>query len=113
MLDEASNACEATDLTFVNMIKHQLSSTLRFDDEKAAFRVHHYAGEVQYETNGFLVKNRNILQSDTVLFLSSCCKNFLTSESNVSDLDKQSAGTKFKVNIKTSIDRNVKLPKFV
>lgn len=97
ILDEASNASEATDLTFANKIKQNLSSSLAFNDEKGAFRVSHYAGEVQYATAGFVKKNRDTLHADTIQFFSSCCKNFLTSESNVSDLDKQSMGTKFKV----------------
>ncbi|XP_071730168.1 myosin-2-like [Rutidosis leptorrhynchoides] len=114
ILDEASNACEATDLTLFNTIKHQLGSTLRFNNEKAAFKVQHYAGEVQYETNGFLVKNRNTLQSDTLQFLSSCCKNFLKSDSHASDLDKESVGTKFKDQLFKLIQRMEKSkPRFI
>ncbi|KAL8239242.1 hypothetical protein R6Q59_015809 [Mikania micrantha] len=95
-LNEVSNDSEATSLIFVNKLKQRLSSTLGFDNEKEAFRVHHYAGEVQYESTGFLEKNKDALQSDTILFLSSCCRNFLSNESNLSDLNKQTAVTKFK-----------------
>ncbi|KAI3703863.1 hypothetical protein L1987_74059 [Smallanthus sonchifolius] len=95
-LDEVSNDSEATNLTFVNKLKQRLSSTLQLIDEKGAFRVHHYAGEVQYESTGFLEKNTDTLQSDTTLFLSSCCKNFLIDELTSLDLGKQTVGTKFK-----------------
>ncbi|KAK1418061.1 hypothetical protein QVD17_27199 [Tagetes erecta] len=94
-LDEVSNDSEATSLTFVNKLKQRLSSTLTFNDEKGAFGVHHYAGEVQYESTGFLEKNRDTLQSDATLFLSSCSNNFLK-DLNLSDLDNQTVGAKFK-----------------
>lgn len=96
ILDETSNASETTDLTFANKVKQHLGSTLQYNDEKRAFKVHHYAGEVQYETNGFLQKNRDTLQPDCIVFLSSCCKNFLTSELDMSNIDKQNVVTKFK-----------------
>lgn len=96
ILDEVSNTSEATNLTFANKIKQHLSSTLQFNNEKSAFKVQHYAGDVQYETTGFIEKNRDTLQPDNIVFLSSCCKNFLTSEPDVSDTDKQRVGTKFK-----------------
>ncbi|KAK9074189.1 hypothetical protein SSX86_006786 [Deinandra increscens subsp. villosa] len=104
-LDETSNDSEAASLTFFNKLKQRLSSTLSFNDEKGVFRVHHYAGEVQYDSTGFLEKNRYTLQSDTILFLSSCCKNFLTNELNLSDLDKQTVGTKFKGQVFRLIQR--------
>ncbi|XP_024959733.1 myosin-2-like [Cynara cardunculus var. scolymus] len=93
ILDEASNTSECTDLIFANKVRQNSSSYLSFNGERGAFRVRHYAGEVRYETNGFLEKNRDILQSDNIRFLLSCCDNFGSSES---DLDKQTVGTKFK-----------------
>ncbi|KAJ0715594.1 putative myosin ATPase [Helianthus annuus] len=96
-LDEVSNDSEATSSTFVNKLKQRLSSTLSFNDEKGAFKVHHYAGEVQYESTGLLEKNRDELNlSDTILFLSLCCKTFLTDELNLSETDKLTVATKFK-----------------
>ncbi|CAI9303676.1 unnamed protein product [Lactuca saligna] len=89
ILDEASNTSEATDLTFFNKIKQHL--ILGFDDEKGSFKVNHYAGEVKYESTGFLEKNRDTLHSDTLQFLSSSCNNFLKT-----DFDNQTLGTKFK-----------------
>lgn len=94
ILDEASNASESSDLIFANKIKQNPSSYLSFNGERGgAFRVRHYAGEVRYETTGFLEKNRDLLQSDNIRFILSCCNNFGSSES---DLDKETVGTKFK-----------------
>ncbi|KAI3702898.1 hypothetical protein L6452_28651 [Arctium lappa] len=94
ILDEASNTSESTDLIFANKIKQNSSSYLSFNGERGgAFRVRHYAGEVRYETTGFLEKNRDLLQSDNIRFILSCCNNFGSSES---DSAKQSVGTKFK-----------------
>nr|XP_043628342.1 myosin-2-like isoform X2 [Erigeron canadensis] len=95
ILEEASNASEATLLTFASKIKQHLSSVLCFNDEKGTFTVPHYAGEVKYEMNGILEKNRDTLQSNIIAFLLSCCKTFLTNK-DVSDPDKQSIGSRFK-----------------
>lgn len=105
LLSVLDNASNASDLTFANKIKQHLSSTLCFNDEKGALRVPHYTGEVHYDTKGFLEKNRDTVQFDSILFLSSRCKNFLTSELDASDLDKQSVGTNFKGQLFNLIQR--------
>lgn len=84
-------------MTLVNKLKQRLSPTLSYNDEKGAFKVNHYAGEVHYESTEFLEKNQDELAlSEIIQFLSSCCKNFLTDELTLTDSGKQTVGMKFK-----------------
>ncbi|KAL5730045.1 hypothetical protein ACHQM5_002919 [Ranunculus cassubicifolius] len=73
LLDEESNNAEATDLTLSNKLKHHSSSNPFFKENKdGTFSVRHYAGEVLYDTSGFLENNRDSLHSGSVQLLSSC-----------------------------------------
>ncbi|KAF7822772.1 myosin-2 isoform X1 [Senna tora] len=73
LLDEESNFPKATDQTFANKLRQHLKANPCFKGERGrAFRVCHYAGEVLYDTNGFLEKNRDPLPSDSIQLLSSC-----------------------------------------
>ncbi|KAL1363285.1 hypothetical protein AAHE18_03G139400 [Arachis hypogaea] len=73
LLDEESNLPKASDLTFANKLKQHLSTNPYFKGERGrAFSVRHYEGEVLYDTNGFLEKNRDFMPSDSVQFLASC-----------------------------------------
>ncbi|KOM43680.1 hypothetical protein LR48_Vigan05g128500 [Vigna angularis] len=112
LLDEESNFPKASDLTLANKLKQHLHSNPCFKGERGrAFSVSHYAGEVLYDTSGFLEKNRDPLPSDSIQLLSSCsCEllqlfpkmlNLPQKQSNYShggalDSKKQSVGTKFK-----------------
>ncbi|XP_028779865.1 myosin-2 isoform X2 [Neltuma alba] len=111
LLDEESNFPKATDQTFANKIRQHLNANPCFKGERGrAFRVRHYAGEVSYDTNGFLEKNRDPLPPDSLKLLSSCnCQllqlfskmidqSKLSNSSHVgaSGSQKQSVGTKFK-----------------
>ncbi|RYR43785.1 hypothetical protein Ahy_A08g040186 [Arachis hypogaea] len=111
LLDEESNFPRATDLTLATKLKQHLSSNPCFKGESGkAFSVRHYAGEVTYDTNGFLEKNRDPLPSDSIKLLSSCSCELLQSFSQVLDPSqqtnsshlgameskRQSVGTKFK-----------------
>lgn len=108
ILDEGSKSSTATDVTFTNKIKRHLSSNLRFSCERGAFRVRHYAGEVQYDATGFLERSSDALHSDTIQLLSSSRKKlvnlfasgtmnpFQTNELAASDSHEQSVGAKFK-----------------
>ncbi|KAJ7942630.1 myosin 1 [Quillaja saponaria] len=73
LLDEESTFPNGTDLTFANKLKQHLNlnSCFRGEREKA-FSVSHYAGEVTYDTTGFLEKNRDLLHLDSIQLLSSC-----------------------------------------
>ncbi|KAL7001573.1 Myosin-1, partial [Sarracenia purpurea var. burkii] len=73
LLDEESTFPNGTDLTFANKLKQHLNSKSCFRGERGkAFTVCHYAGEVMYDTTGFLEKNRDLLHLDSIELLSSC-----------------------------------------
>uniref|UniRef100_A0A5B7A873 Putative myosin-1 n=1 Tax=Davidia involucrata TaxID=16924 RepID=A0A5B7A873_DAVIN len=73
LLDEESTFPNGTDLTFANKLKQHLNSNSCFRGERGkAFTVCHYAGEVMYDTTGFLEKNRDLLHLDSIQLLSSC-----------------------------------------
>ncbi|KAK3222510.1 hypothetical protein Dsin_009535 [Dipteronia sinensis] len=72
LLDEESTFPNGTDLTFANKLKQHLNSNSCFRGERdKAFTVSHYAGEVMYDTTGFLEKNRDLLHLDSIQLLSS------------------------------------------
>ncbi|XWS09926.1 hypothetical protein CRYUN_Cryun39dG0031900 [Craigia yunnanensis] len=108
LLDEESNFPNATDLTLANKLKQHLSANSCFKGDRGrAFGVRHFAGEVLYDTNGFLEKNRDPLSSKLVQLLSSCngqlLQSFASKMLNQSlkpatslDAPKQSVSTKFK-----------------
>ena len=70
-LDEQSRFPKATDHTFLIKCK-ELSShnsgafTPARSDNDLTFKITHYAGEVEYDANGFLDKNRDKLSADVV-----------------------------------------------
>lgn len=73
LLDEESTFPNGTDLTFANKLKQHLLSNSCFKGERGkAFTVSHYAGEVAYDTTGFLEKNRDLLHIDSIQLLASC-----------------------------------------
>ncbi|MQM13768.1 hypothetical protein Taro_046694 [Colocasia esculenta] len=70
LLDEESTFPKATDLTFANKLKEHLNYSSCFKGERGgAFTVRHYAGEVSYDTSGFLEKNRDPLHSGAIQLL--------------------------------------------
>ncbi|KAI0507448.1 hypothetical protein KFK09_013573 [Dendrobium nobile] len=116
LLDEESNFAKATDLTLAIKLQKHLSSNPCFKlGMDGAFKILHYAGEVVYDTSGFLEKNRDPLYSDLVQLLQSCsCQLLRTFTShmlnqsqrstspqwlNGVDSQKQSVGTKFKAQL--------------
>ncbi|EMS56234.1 Myosin-2 heavy chain [Triticum urartu] len=73
LLDEESTFPKATDLSFANKLKQHLSGNPGFKGEQdGAFKICHYAGEVSYDTTGFLEKNRDPLHTESIQLLSSC-----------------------------------------
>ncbi|CAN1239210.1 VIII-2 [Linum grandiflorum] len=103
LLDEESNFPNSTDLTLVNKLNKHLNGNPSYKSQRGrAFGVRHYAGEVVYDTNGFMEKNRDPLHSDFIQLLSSSsCKILQTFGSLVSHIGRQesstqSVGTKFK-----------------
>lgn len=115
LLDEESTFPNGTDLTFATKLEQHLRADPCFRAEREkAFTVCHYAGEVRYDTTGFLEKNRDLLHLDSIQLLSSCQSNLpqafaanLVSQSETSlsgplcksggaDFQKLSVATKFK-----------------
>ncbi|XP_011029402.1 PREDICTED: myosin-2-like [Populus euphratica] len=102
LLDEESNIPNATDLTFANKLKQYCNDNPCFKGERGrAFGVHHYAGEVVYDTNGFLEKNRDPMHSDFIHLLSSSGCQLpksagLSCQSGGLESSMQSVVTKFK-----------------
>ncbi|PPS08975.1 hypothetical protein GOBAR_AA11665 [Gossypium barbadense] len=73
LLDEESTFPNGTDSSFANKLKQHLKSNPCFRGEREkAFTVSHFAGEVTYDTSGFLEKNRDLLHLDSIQLLSSC-----------------------------------------
>ncbi|XP_042479172.1 myosin-2-like isoform X2 [Macadamia integrifolia] len=114
LLDEESTFPKATDLTLADKLKQHLNANPCFKGQRGGvFSVRHYAGEVLYDTSGFLEKNRDPLHSDSIQLLSLCsCKlpqlfaSKMLNQSQkpvnpawrlgASDSQRQSVGTKFK-----------------
>ncbi|XP_039137521.1 myosin-1-like isoform X1 [Dioscorea cayenensis subsp. rotundata] len=114
LLDEESTFPNGTDLTFANKLKQHLNANTCFRGERGkAFSISHYAGEVVYDTSGFLEKNRDLLHMDSIQLLASCkcplpqmfaCKMLVHTENPVgnqyrssgADSQKLSVATKFK-----------------
>ncbi|XP_068639231.1 myosin-1-like isoform X1 [Aristolochia californica] len=111
LLDEESTFPNGTDLTFANKLKQHLNSNSCFRGERGkAFTVSHFAGEVSYNTNGFLEKNRDLLHFDSIQLLSSCkCPlpqifafNMLSqSEKLIGNLHRSSAADSQKLSVAT------------
>ncbi|KAI3717859.1 hypothetical protein L1987_69746 [Smallanthus sonchifolius] len=98
ILNEDSNSSKATNETFTENIKRHLSYNICFSCEKGAFRVRHYAQEVQYDASEMLEQNSDKLQFDTIQLLSSCKKPLNHSASglmNQVQTTGQSVGAKF------------------
>eukprot|EP00611_Tribonema_gayanum_P031887 TRINITY_DN9340_c0_g1_i1.p1 TRINITY_DN9340_c0_g1~~TRINITY_DN9340_c0_g1_i1.p1 ORF type:complete len:1500 (-),score=485.70 TRINITY_DN9340_c0_g1_i1:137-4636(-) len=83
LLDEQCIVPKATDQTFAGNLYKHLSSHPRFKsghdlrvDYK--FMVQHYAGDITYETEGFLEKNRDTLHSEGIDLLNSSSSPLLT-----------------------------------
>ncbi|XP_021758722.1 myosin-2-like [Chenopodium quinoa] len=73
LLDEESNFPKATDLSFANKLDEHLNSNSCFKGGRdGSFSIRHYAGQVLYDTSGFLEKNRDPLHSDSLRLLLSC-----------------------------------------
>uniref|UniRef100_A0A3B3SF68 non-specific serine/threonine protein kinase n=1 Tax=Paramormyrops kingsleyae TaxID=1676925 RepID=A0A3B3SF68_9TELE len=73
LLDEESRFPQATDQTLVEKFEDNLKSKNFWRPKRVdlAFGIHHYAGKVIYNADGFLAKNRDALPADIVLLLRS------------------------------------------
>jgi len=85
LLDEQTVFPNATDKTFVEKLNAQHSKGKskayeepRFQKANPSFAVSHYAGQVTYEANGWLEKNRDPLQADLEATLKESKDNFVS-----------------------------------
>ncbi|KAL4342196.1 hypothetical protein GQ457_08G007060 [Hibiscus cannabinus] len=104
LLDEELNSPDANDSTLANKLKQHLSGYSCFDGDKGrSFGVRHFAGEVLYDTNDFLKKNHDTLNTELIELLSSCEGQFpqtfaikMLNQSLNPDAPKQGVGTQLK-----------------
>ncbi|KAI3647637.1 hypothetical protein MP228_007858 [Amoeboaphelidium protococcarum] len=69
LLDEESNFPKSSDFTFIEKCHknhEQHPSYIKHKTNKVQFGVKHYAGDVYYNIDGFLEKNRDTLKSDLI-----------------------------------------------
>jgi myosin-5 len=72
ILDETCTVPKGTDAMLAEKLLLALESNPRFKREPkdpAVFHVHHYAGPVNYDTTGFLEKNRDVVHGDLLQLL--------------------------------------------
>ncbi|KAK6934327.1 Myosin head, motor domain [Dillenia turbinata] len=74
LLDEESCLPTGTDSTFLNKLKQHLNGNPCFkEDRNGFFKIRHFTGEVLYDSNGFLDKNRDTTHANLSQLLSSIC----------------------------------------
>ncbi|KAH9127251.1 hypothetical protein AeMF1_002429 [Aphanomyces euteiches] len=82
LLNEECMRPKGSDAAFTNKLSAHYNDNDRFELprlKRNCFTIHHYAGNVTYETSGFLVKNTDMLQRDTVLLLNRSTSQFILS----------------------------------
>ncbi|KAL8127189.1 hypothetical protein AgCh_014199 [Apium graveolens] len=105
LLDEESQLSKTSNLTFAEKLNQHCKTNPCFNQEQGgAFNIRHYAGEVQYNSIGFLEKNRDSLHSDITELLLSCSSQLprLFASNHVkgtSVFPQQSVGTKLKAHL--------------
>lgn len=80
LLNEECMRPKGSDAAFANKLRAHYSDNDRFDVPRFArdaFVIKHYAGPVQYDTAGFLVKNTDALQNDLILLIKQTTSPFL------------------------------------
>ncbi|KAF4317489.1 hypothetical protein G195_009144, partial [Phytophthora kernoviae 00238/432] len=80
LLNEECMRPKGSDAAFANKLKAHYSDNDRFECPRFArdaFVIKHYAGPVQYDTNGFLIKNTDALQNDLIVLIKKSTASFL------------------------------------
>ncbi|XP_012931915.1 unconventional myosin-VIIb isoform X2 [Heterocephalus glaber] len=81
LLDEESRFPKGTDLTMLQKLNNVHTNNKAFLKPKsihdARFGIAHFAGEVYYQTKGFLEKNRDVLSTDILTLVHSSKNKFL------------------------------------
>ena len=97
ILDDQCRAPGTTDKTFANDIYNKCKGTSRFEANfrqvgALRFGIQHYAGPVEYDTAGFVEKNRDDLPKEATELLLSSSNKFVTTLADI--LSSTSAGAK-------------------
>lgn len=82
LLNEECMRPKGSDAAFANKLRAHYNDNDRFETPRLArdaFIIKHYAGRVQYDTNGFLIKNTDSLQKDLLVLISKSKASFLKS----------------------------------
>ncbi|RLN72077.1 hypothetical protein BBJ28_00019757 [Nothophytophthora sp. Chile5] len=80
LLNEECMRPKGSDAAFANKLKAHYNDNDRFECPRFArdaFVIKHYAGPVQYDTSGFLLKNTDALQNDLILLVKQSTAPFL------------------------------------
>eukprot|EP01060_Flectonema_neradi_P036262 TRINITY_DN6929_c2_g1_i3.p1 TRINITY_DN6929_c2_g1~~TRINITY_DN6929_c2_g1_i3.p1 ORF type:complete len:1203 (+),score=274.30 TRINITY_DN6929_c2_g1_i3:110-3610(+) len=80
LLDEECALGKGTDLGFLSKITDACSKNEFFQKkalDRTTFTIHHYAGSVSYEVEGFLEKNRDTLKDAMKLLMRASTNNFI------------------------------------
>ncbi|TMW62157.1 hypothetical protein Poli38472_009650 [Pythium oligandrum] len=80
LLNEECMRPKGSDAAFANKLKAHYGDNDRFECPRFArdsFIIKHYAGPVQYDTNGFLIKNTDALQNDLLVLIGKSNSSFV------------------------------------
>ncbi|KAF0698463.1 Aste57867_10923 [Aphanomyces stellatus] len=82
LLNEECMRPKGNDAAFTNKLSAHYNDNDRFELprlKRNCFTIHHYAGHVMYQTAGFLIKNTDMLQRDTLQLLNRSTSPFVLS----------------------------------
>ncbi|KAK3585324.1 hypothetical protein CHS0354_040273 [Potamilus streckersoni] len=70
---------EGADQTLLQKLSNAVGTHEHFNGTNIGFVIHHYAGKVQYDIDGFCERNRDVLFSDLILLMQSSENEFIAS----------------------------------
>lgn len=70
---------EGADQTLLQKLSGSVGSHEHFNGTSIGFIIHHYAGKVSYEVNGFCERNRDVLFTDLIQLMQSSENDFISS----------------------------------
>lgn len=81
ILDDVCNFPQGSDQKFLDKLQQSIPSHahLTFPSSRTEFTVRHYAGDVTYNVDGFLDKNKDSLFNDLIMLAQSSSNRFICS----------------------------------
>lgn len=81
ILDDVCNFPQGSDQKFLDKLRQSISSHahLTFPSSNIEFTIRHYAGDVTYNVDGFLDKNKDSLYNDLIMLAQSSQNRFAAS----------------------------------